>query len=441
VRLRVRDEFNLDIQSTHVSLGHMRTRKLRGAALPSPLATPERPWLFGLLIAPAAVLSIGIIGGALSYLLRMQGVGPARASVIIALLSLPHTIYFLWSPVTDFWMRRRTWLMLAAAAAATTLLIAFRQHNLAGRWAVGLIFFGACLVQFVVASCGGMMGTLKSEANRRRAGSFYQAGSLAFAGVAVLLLVLLSKRLQLGILGWLVAAMIAIPALAALAAPAQSMAAGQDAKKTLAQIWHEFKATFLRWEAIPYTLTILFPMGSGAMIALLPGLATDYGVSGGQVAWMNGLGGAVLMAAGALTATLTPVRVRAPVAYLLAALVNASTLTVLWLGPPRPVVYFTGTILFLYTIGACYALFTAVVLEFLGGSGKSGSARYSIINSLGNLPVAYMEFVDGRGYAHWGARGMPGTDLAVSAIGGSMLLAYFLSHRKKSETEVGEAVP
>ena len=94
-------------------------------------APHERPWLFSLLIAPAAVISIGLVDGALSYLLRSQGVDPARGASIVALLSLPHTIYFLWGPVTDFFVRRRTWLMLAAAAAAATLLLAFHQSRLA----------------------------------------------------------------------------------------------------------------------------------------------------------------------------------------------------------------------------------------------------------------------------------------------------------------------
>jgi hypothetical protein len=76
----------------------------------------ERPWLFALLIAPMALLSNGLIGGALSLLLRQQGTGLARIASIISLLTLPQTIYFLWSPVTDFWVRRRTWLMLGATA-------------------------------------------------------------------------------------------------------------------------------------------------------------------------------------------------------------------------------------------------------------------------------------------------------------------------------------
>src|SRR5260370_16984554 len=68
----------------------------------NPPTAKERPWLFGLLIAPNAVLAYGIISGVLSYLLRRQGVGIGRSSEIISLLILPQTLYFLWSPITDF---------------------------------------------------------------------------------------------------------------------------------------------------------------------------------------------------------------------------------------------------------------------------------------------------------------------------------------------------
>ena len=172
-------------------------------------------------------------------------------------------------------------------------------------------------------------------------------------------------------------------------------------------------------------------MGSGAMIGLLPGLAADYGVSGQQVAWMNGLGGALLTAAGAVTASFIPVRVPAPVAYTISGLLNAGALAVLALGPVSPAVYFISTVLYLFTIGICYAMFTAVALEFLGGSGKSGSSRYAIINSIGNLPVAYMSYVDGRSYAHWGPRAMPALDAVVSAVGAAILLAHFVVSRRK----------
>jgi PAT family beta-lactamase induction signal transducer AmpG len=410
---------------------------LEQAAGPKLTTTKERPWLFGLLVAPNAVLAFGIISGVLSYLLRKQGVGIGRSSEIIALLILPQTIYFLWSPITDFWIRRRTWLIVGSVASALTLAAAFHGRRLDSSTAVVLMFLSACFGQLIVASCGGMLGTLRSEANRRKASSAYQSGALGFGALGVFVLALLAERMRMGPLGWIAAALIALPAFAALAAPEQPREQGQSIGQTFAGIWQEFKTTFLRWRALPYTLTMLFPMCSGAAIGLLPGIAQDYGVSGQQMAWMNGLAGALLTAAGSLSASLIPTRIRASVAYLSAGLLNEAIIAILWLGPLRPSTYFIGATLYLFTIGACYGLFTAVILEFLGQSGKSGSGRYSIINSLGNVPVAYMAALDGRGGKLWGARGLAGTDAVVGAIGAAILLTYFLT-RKHTKALVAE---
>jgi PAT family beta-lactamase induction signal transducer AmpG len=401
----------------------------------------ERPWLFGLLIAPMAVISNGIISGVLSYLLRQQGVGIGRSSEIISLLILPQTIYFLWSPITDFWMRRRTWLIVGAIAAALTMTAAFHGRRLDTPSSVALLFLSACFGQLIVSSCGGMMGTLRNEANRRKASSAYQGGSLGFGALGVFVLASLAARMGMGPLGWIAAALIALPALAAFAAPEQRLPHGQEQgieqtmKQTWTRIWEEFKETFLCWRAVPYTLLMVFPIGSGAAIGLFPGIAQDYLVSGQHMAWMNGMAGALLMAAGSFAATLVPTRIRASVGYLFICLVNAVTLVALWLGPLRPSTYFIGTTLYLFTIGTCYALFTCVVLEFLGQSGKSGSGRYSIINSLGNIPVAYMTALDGRGGKLWGARGVAGTEAIAGIIGAAILLAYFLT-RKPTERPV-----
>jgi PAT family beta-lactamase induction signal transducer AmpG len=407
--------------------------KTAQASMATPGMTHERPWLFGILIAPEAVIALGLVSGALTFLLRNEGVNPSRAASISALIAVPHTIYFFWSPVTDFWIRRRTWLLIAAVASAIALLAAFHQPTLATPWAVGLLFLGACLGVVVAAACGGMMGALTSETNKRRASSAYQIGSLTIGAVAVFILLSFAGRFSLGTLGWIVAALIVLTALFALAAPPQMMIHEHSARETAVRIWREFKSTFLRWEALPYALLITSPCASGAMIGLLPELARDYGVSGAQVAWINGLGGALLSSAGALSVLLIPVRVRAPIAFLVAGLVNAGTLALLSLGPQRPALYFACTVLFLFTIGAGYALFTAVALEFLGGSGKSGSSRYAIINSLGNIPVVYMGWLDGRGYAHWGPRGMPGIDALVSAAVISLLLAHFIFSRRRKQ--------
>ncbi len=392
----------------------------------------ERPWLFGLLGAPVAVVANGVIqGGVLAFLMSRQGIPELRASQIISLLALPTTIYFLWSPLTDFLVRRRTWLLMGAVAAALLMTLALEQRRLDTGSAVVLMFLSACAAQLVVSSCGGMLGALQQERSKRIAGGFYQGGSLGFGAASVLVLVMLREHGELSLVPLAAGGMIAVPALFALAAPRQDLLVEQGFGRTLRRIWEEFHGTFLNWRAVPYMVLMLSPLVTGAAIGLLTGVARDYGVSGKQVAWMNGLGGALLMAAGSLAATLIPARIRASVAYLTVALVNAATLAVLSLGPLRQDTYYVGVALYLFTVGMGYAMFTAVVLEFLGSSGKSGSSRYSIINSMGNVPVVYMIALDGWGGSRFGVRGLPGTEAVMGALAALLLLGYFLTLGRK----------
>lgn len=423
---------NADLDGTVRNMNEIETVGVEAlGSLPTGAAgAKERPWLFGLLIAPMAVLSNGLAAGVLAYLFRQQGVSIERSGAILSLLVLPQTIYFLWSPLTDLFVRRRTWLMLGAMAAAAMYAIAFQEHSLAAPRAVALMFLGGCCAQLVVSSCGGMMGTLHSERSRLVASSFYQSGSLAFGAAAIFVLTMLAGRMPQAEMGWLAAGMIAVPALAAFGAPEQRQVGHEPLGATLRRMGTEFTTTFFCWRALPYALLMLFPMGSGAAIALLPGIAQDYGVNGAHVAWMNGVGGALLTAAGAMVATALPVRMRASVTYLICTLVNAGLLTVLWLGALRPETYYVGAALYLFSIGTCYAMTTAVILEFMGKSGSSGSGRYSIINSMANVPVAYMTALDGMGGKWWGPRGLPGIDVVMSAGAATVLLAWFLTHRQ-----------
>jgi PAT family beta-lactamase induction signal transducer AmpG len=399
------------------------------------LAVPgrrERPWIFGLLIAPSAVVANGVIqGGVLAYLLSVQGVGSGAQSHLIFLLALPTSLYFLWSPITDFFVRRRTWLGVGGVSAALLMLLGFHQKNLSGHMAFMLLLLSACCVQLVVSSCGGMMGAIRSDITKRQSSSYYQAGSMGFGALSAWVLVWLSSRTSQNTLGLVAAALIGVPALFVLVAPKQAEIATGSFGETMHHVWVEFKLTFWRKEALPYIAALIFPMGSGAAVGLLSGVAKQYGVGGDGVAWINGLVGGLLTALGAAVVILINLRARAVVLYMTINLINCLPLAVLWLCPLTPITYYIGVLLYLFTVGCCYSLFTAVVLEFMGNSGKSGSGRYSIVNSLGNLPVLYMVILDGWGGEKWGGRGLAGTECVVGAVGAVILLAYFLVNTPK----------
>src|SRR5258706_4608306 len=74
------------------------------------------PWLFGFLGIPNG-LSNAIIVLLMPYVLRRQGVSVDRIAEIVALASIPNVWYFLYSPVVDLGLRRRTWILLSASTA------------------------------------------------------------------------------------------------------------------------------------------------------------------------------------------------------------------------------------------------------------------------------------------------------------------------------------
>jgi Major Facilitator Superfamily len=370
-----------------------------------PHPTRDRAWIFALLIAPSAVTANGVIqGGVLGYLLSVQHVSTGMQSHLIGLLALPTSLYFLWSPITDFFVRRRIWLLAGGLLAALFMAAGFAQPRLSSPGALSLMLVGACCSQLVVSSCGGMLGALHSQSVRRTAGSLYQAGSLGFGALAAWLLIYLSSRIDQRSLGLLAAALIGLPALAVLAAPRQQTLAAEALGVTMRGVWREFQTTFLRWGALPYIACMTFPMASGAAVGLLPGVARQYGVDGDHVAWVNGLLGGILMAAGSAAMSLLRTRMRVPVLYMMVALVNCGCTAVLWIGPAGPATYYAGVLSYLFTVGACYA----------------------IINSLGNIPVLYMLQVDGWGADRWGGRGLAGAEAVVGGIGALLLLGFFL---------------
>jgi hypothetical protein len=112
-------------------------------------------------------------------------------------------------------------------------------------------------------------------------------------------------------------------------------------------------------------------------------------------------------------------------------LVNALTLGILLVGHPRPVTYLASVVLYMVSVGACYGVFTALVLKLLGASGKSGGSRYAIAVSIGNAPIFYMTVVDGLGARWFGVKGLPGADMVVSGGLAVVALVWFWWERQR----------
>ena len=234
----------------------------------------ERPWVFGLLIAPSAVIGFGLVqGGALAFLMRRQGVSVERIGAVISLLILPQTLYFLWSPITDFLMRRRTWVMVGATCAAVADGAGVSCSRTLARRRGG----GGDVPERVLRAAGGVElrrddGGAAVGASEAGGEEYYQAGSLGLGGLAASVLVSMSARTGQDMLGLVAAAMIGIPALFALAAPKQETIVTMGWARRCSGCGRSSRRRSFAGRRCLISL-MMFPIASGSAVGLLTGVA------------------------------------------------------------------------------------------------------------------------------------------------------------------------
>jgi MFS family permease len=172
------------------------------------------PWLFGFLGIPNG-LSNAIIVILMPYVLRRQGVAVDRIAEIVALASIPNVWYFLYSPVVDFGLRRRTWILLSATTAGLFAALAvLSSTGLLG--VLTALLFASGAIGSLISSANGALLSLLDPGVRGRASGWYQAGNLGGGTVGGGVAIWLADRVSLPWLGLGVMALVVLPATAAL---------------------------------------------------------------------------------------------------------------------------------------------------------------------------------------------------------------------------------
>jgi len=388
------------------------------------------PWVFAILSLPLGVFSgVGLVP--MPFLLAKTGVSVDVIARIGSITQLPTVFYFLWAPLVDIKLRRRSWLLLAALASAVCLWAAFPFFNPRHlRLLTALIFTGFAANMMVSATMGGLMVTTLSLSGQSKASAWHQVGNLsggALGGAAVMWLV---GRFSLHAAAVAAAVLTFVPALIALTIPEPRPQPAAWFAGRLREIGREVWDVLRSRRGLWSVFLLAAPVGAGGASGLLPAIASHYGVGGAGVMWINGVAGGLMLALGSLAGALLPGDWDRRLTYAGAGMTNGLAAMVLLIAN-RPGVYFAGTVLYLLTLGFCYARFTALVVDVLSASDKNASTRYSLFVSIGNAPIAYMLWLDGVGYHHFGTHGLLWTDaggnLVVFAIVAVVFVALGLS--------------
>jgi PAT family beta-lactamase induction signal transducer AmpG len=388
-------------------------------------APPPLP-LFAIMEAPygmQSALSIVIP----MVLMRNAGVSIEKASALAALATLPATFYFAYAPLVDFFIRRRTWLLLAilctSLLSSATILFSPATHL---SLVSALLFSGTVTGMLISAATGGLMGSLLDAPRKARVGAWVQVGNCGGNSLFFGLLVFLAPRLGRPALALVTMLCMLLPGLVIFALREPARQPSEETYGSVVRgIGRELRTTFLSLRNLPGILLLIAPMGTGAITSVLSGLVHDYGASPAQLGFANGWGGGLLTALGALCYLFFPARWNRNIPYALCGILYGAISLLIAAGPLRPSTLIAGMLASNFFQGLVYAAYTGVVLQTLAFAGRCPSSRYTILNSIGNLPVVYMTALLGLVAGHLGTRAVGVVDGTLNFTVAALFFAWY----------------
>jgi MFS family permease len=397
-------------------------------------------WVFGVLTVPFGVVG-QFTSNVMGRMLAKAHVPPDRIAKIIALAILPLTFQYLWAPIVDIGMRRRTWLVVLSGLGASCLLTSLFLPipSQLGLFVV-LVVAGSAFVGLNGSCTGGMMAVSVPKSNLGSAGAWSNIGNLGAGAFGGFGLMQLASSRGPRVVGAALVAMIMIPACVALFVPEPVRARRSAAEVfggTLRDLWRTVRARS-GWTGI---LLCASPVGTAALSGLFSSVAQDFHATDRMVNFVNGFWSGLLTAGGCYIGGLIADRMNRRLAYVLSALLTAACALAMAAARLTPTTYAVGALFYLFITGFDYAAFTAFVLEIVGDQeGAAASTRYTLFTAAANGAIAYVTAIDGMGYKRWGTRGLLVTD-AVANLGGILLLGAVLLPLLRSAPRAADAKP
>ena len=362
------------------------------------------------------------------YLLRKYGMTVGQISTITAVAYIPLIWSFLWSPVADTGLRRQYWAIVSAVTCAVTAAAAILFVHSSVPVLMTLLFVSSGCSGLLSSACGALL-TMIPESMRGRASGWYQAGNVGGNAIAGGGLIWLADHASLQTIAMIVLVLLIAPSLAALWLQEAAPIRGAIGPKILAML-HDLR-DLLRsrrtWLGLAFFLS---PVGTAAVNNLISGLGPDYHASGNEVAVVTGLASGLLSMLGCFAGGLFADRMNRMMAYALSGGLTAAFGAWLAFGALSPFTFGAGYAGYSLAAGFAYAVYTALLLDVVGKRQHAAALAYSALNASGNASIAYMTWLDGVGYKHWGIRGLMGTDMAANAVFAVLLVlvALFAGH-------------
>jgi MFS transporter, PAT family, beta-lactamase induction signal transducer AmpG len=363
-------------------------------------------WLMGfcnfLQGANGAVMLIAV-----PQLLAAMRVPEPRISLIVGIGLLPSVTSFVFSPILDWRISRRSYAILLAALAALfqLLALAFIRDLF---WLTVFLFLTYTAVMLYVAATGGWLAGLTGVDEKNRLGAWLTVWNVGGGGVVALFAVTLLRDLPFVVGASILSLILLAPLPLFLWLPAVSPD-GRLARESFRDFLRDL-AGLLRKPDILWTLLLFtMPAASFSLTNMLAGLGDDFSASEQTVSAIGGVG---IIVAGIVGSLLVPVflkRLHPRKVYLLIGSLGGVFTLSLILAPRIPATFAVAMVGENAFQAAAFAVEGAIMLRGIGNSNPFAATQFALLNAASSLPIAYMQIVDGQAY---GAHGLTGSLVA-----------------------------
>jgi PAT family beta-lactamase induction signal transducer AmpG len=396
-------------------------------------------WLMGLSNAVFGMYG-GIIVISVPQLLSARHVPEAQIAAMTAMMISPAFWTFLVSPVLDVRFSRRWYSMLSAAMAAALLVLALLNlDHLA--WVEALLVAGFFCANLYQSALGGWLSSIITTEEENRLSVWVTIGNIGGGGAMAATTGELVRNFSPAMAALLLGALILLPT----AVFPWMQAPGPDrrlARESFPQFFGEVLSLLKRPPVLIAILLFIAPAATFSMTNFLSGLGDDFHASGHYVGLVGGTG--VLMGgiAGCLMFRLIDRLLPLRFLYLCVGAAGAIFTLGLILLPHSPAAFAVALIGENVFQALAITVTVAIAFDTIGRSNPLAATTYSLLISAANVPITYMLFVDGAGYARNGLVGSYVADAGVGLLACLLLAALLIGYtRGKSSTTAFRAGP
>jgi MFS family permease len=393
-------------------------------------------WLTGMILFPFGLV-VGFTITALPFLLTRQGVALDRVAETSAIVMSPTFWGWTVCPVLDTGLTRRAYCWLTATVAAICIALAlgvFSSERL-GLTTALLLVAELAIVMFGNAANGWMAEFLPDNMRGSVAG-WTNVAVLGGGALGALAVMSLAPYMRMAWIGVGLAVVIVLGVLPAMTFPEprrSQFTFGQVFTETVKVTWRACRTR----ECLTGFALFLAPVGAAAGINLFSGLGKDFHTSEHVVVLVTGAGCAVASAAGALAGGYAANRLNRGYLYLGAAAGIVMVSLTLALTGHTEAAFIAGALIYNALTGVVYASFNALGFQLVGNKSAVASTQLGLFTAAINAAVVYMTAADGRGYKHFGVRGL----FLVDGLASAVALLPLLLLVKKGLPRMSEEVP